>query len=573
MNVINKFKLYKYKIKLDNYRVVKTTAKVMVPVALISATIPLIENIDMDKQKNQMFNNSSYNSEYKDYDNYTNHYYVPQNENTTVYNNSTEKADSPVTNNIPNSNLTLNLDEYSKTIINSNISLSTTALNNYIASVNNIEVEYKYADIYNMKNEFSKYQTIDKYTSNTSNLFKNGTISANTILDIVKKNNSNAELSASAKVSDSELLEVCNIMADLLNDEIKNNKIDKNLLSEKINDLKIVAIDEYANGFFDSETCRMGFNFSLIKSKGIQFYKMVVEHEVYHLIQSNSLNEIKDTNLQNRFGFTYKYNNADLNVFAWNWFYEGSAAYLACDRNNTKEPTNYESILKDIDTIKVSTILMPQNGVTDFENLSLSNDINDLFNYFGCETYQDKIEVLNMMYSMNIKTNIFSTYDEFNDKYEKINGQTISITNLRKELNDDIAQTLTKCFYKSLASALLNKNVKVEEVFAIISVFENELSRNIWYNSNQSTLTEFYDTYDKIQTDFFQLIANSLELKVEDVQEAYNAYNNEVVVKLDNVTLLNNEQKEFYNYILSTRKGDKMNSINYVFEKYESMQR
>ena len=573
MNVINKFKLYKYKIKLDNYRVVKTTAKVMVPVALISATIPLIENIDMDKQKNQMFNNSSYNSEYKDYDNYTNHYYVPQNENTTVYNNSTEKADSPVTNNIPNSNLTLDLDEYSKTIINSNISLSTTALNNYITNVNNIEVKYKYANIYNMESEFSKYQAIDKYTSNTSSLFKNGTITANTIFDIVKNNNSNYNLPPSQTVTDSQLLEVCNIIADLLNDEIKNNKIDENLLSEKIKDLKIVAIDEYANGFFDSETCRMGFNFSLIKSKGTPFYKMVVEHEVYHLIQGNSLNEIKNTNLKNRFGFTYEYNNVDLNVFAWNWFYEGSAAYLACDRNNTKEPTNYESILKDIDTIKVSTILMPQNGVTDFENLSLSNDINDLFNYFGCKTYQDKIDVLNMMYSMTIKTNIFSTYDEFNNKYKEMYGQTISFSNLKKDLNDDIAQTLSKCFYRSLANSLLNKNVKVEEIFAMISVFENEMSRNIWYNSNQSTLIDFYNTYGKIQTDFFQLIANSLGVKVEDIQEAYNSYNNKVVVKLDNVTILNSEQKEYYDYILTTRKSDKMNSINYVFENYKIMQR
>ena len=46
----------------------------------------------------------------------------------------------------------------------------------------------------------------------------------------------------------------------------------------------------------------------------------------------------------------------------------------------------------------------------------------------------------------------------------------------------------------------INKNVKVEEIFGMISVFENEISRSIWYNSNQSSLTEFYQTYDKIQT-------------------------------------------------------------------------
>lgn len=573
MNIINKFKLYKYKAKLNNYKVIKTTSKIILPVVLVSSFIPLIKNIDIDKQKNSISNFSGYSNKYEDYNNHTNYNYYTEESQANTNNNNIEKEDVIDTTNSSNINLTLDLDEFSKTIINSNISLPTSELNNYITNVNNIEVKYKYANIYNMESEFSKYQAIDKYTSNTSSLFKNGTITANTIFDIVKNNNSNYNLPPSQTVTDSQLLEVCNIIADLLNDEIKNNKIDENLLSEKIKDLKIVAIDEYANGFFDSETCRMGFNFSLIKSKGTPFYKMVVEHEVYHLIQGNSLNEIKNTNLKNRFGFTYEYNNVDLNVFAWNWFYEGSAAYLACDRNNTKEPTNYESILKDIDTIKVSTILMPQNGVTDFENLSLSNDINDLFNYFGCKTYQDKIDVLNMMYSMTIKTNIFSTYDEFNNKYKEMYGQTISFSNLKKDLNDDIAQTLSKCFYRSLANSLLNKNVKVEEIFAMISVFENEMSRNIWYNSNQSTLIDFYNTYGKIQTDFFQLIANSLGVKVEDIQEAYNSYNNKVVVKLDNVTILNSEQKEYYDYILTTRKSDKMNSINYVFENYKIMQR
>ena len=317
----------------------------------------------------------------------------------------------------------------------------------------------------------------------------------------------------------------------------------------------------------------MGFNFSLLKSKDNDFYKQTIEHEVYHFIQSNSLNEIKNTEIKNRFGFTYEYKDAKINPFAWNWFYEGAAEYLTCNRNNTNESNVYESVIKDFDTIKVCTLLMPQNDTASFENLSLSNDINDLFNYFGCQTRQEKIEILNMMYSLNIKHNLGLSCENFYDTYENVYGKTISSSNLRRELNDDIAQTQTKYFYKSLANALINKNVKVEEIFGMISVFENEISRSIWYNSNQSSLTEFYQTYDKIQTDFFQLIAESLGIKVEDVQEAYNAYNNEVVVKLDNVTLLNNEQKEFYNYILSTRKGDKMNSINYVFEKYESMQR
>lgn len=563
MNVINKFKLYKYKVKLNKYKLIKGASITLVPVMLVTSIGAFINNREYDKHKNKNNYQTSY---YSHYNNEYNSGY------SSDINGNKEDLDETETNlttsNVNEFNLSLELDDYSKQIIDSNISLSTLELNNYINEINNIEIQYKYADIYNTETEFLKYQSINKYKSTAPNLFKNGVMSSETLFNIVKENNN--EIYNSSKVSDSDLRVVCDIIANLLNDVVKTSNIDQNLLSEKLNDLKIVTIDEFATGAFDSETCRMGFDFTVLKTKGKDQYKQIVEHETYHFLQANSLNEQKSTKLKNRYGFTYDYQNDEMNFFNWNWFYEGCASYLVCNRNNTKEPTAYGDILKDIDTIKVSTVLMNNNSVSKFENLSLSTDINDLFNYLDCKTEKEKIEALNMMFSINLKTDLLCASDGFRNKYKEIYGTSILMSQLRKELDDDIAQSLTKYFYKGLANSLMNKNIKVEEVFSMISVFENELSRNIWYDSNQSTLTEFYDTYSKVQSDLFQMIAKFLGVEIEEIQYAYNAYNNKVVVELDNVTILNNEQKYFYSYILSTRRGDKRNTINYVFESMKA---
>lgn len=557
INKISKFKLYKYNMENKKYKILRNISKVLVPVVIVTSFFGCTNNKKYDYNSNV-----SHNIEYID-DNYE----------TTIHTdeiNTHETIENTNTND--NLNLSLVLDEYGKFVLNSNVMLNSNSLDNFINNVNNIEVSYKYSDIYNMQYMLNKYESTEKYTSTEQNLFVNGRISSDTIFAIVKENNANANLAKVQFVSDSELIKVCGIISDLLNDVIKNNpNIDLNLLSEKIKNLKIVTIDEFANGFFDPATGKMGFSFEYMKNKGTDYYKEIVEHETYHFIQSNSLNEIKDTNINKRLGFVYDFNDVKINSLLWNWFYETGAEYLTCNRNNTREPNLYEAGIKDFDTIKVCTVLLSQNKLDTFENLSLSNNISDLFDYFGCKTDKDKIEISNMMYSYSLKNNFSYVCDDFFDNYAEKYGESITKEALKKVLNDDIAQSLTKIFYKNLASLIRGKTIKVEEVFSMISVFENEISRTIWYNSNVETLSEFYSMYENVQSDFFQILAESLIINVDEVQQIYNAYNKNTSVNFDNTTLVDESKKDFYKHILETREGDKMNSINYVFEKYNSL--
>lgn len=477
-------------------------------------------------------------------------------------------SDYSSTNNNFNSSLTL--DEYSNKIINSNVILDSNSLNAFINEVNSIKPEYPYSNLYGTQSLYNKYNSIYKYRSTTSNLFRNGQITVDTLYSVVKKNNENANLSDNQKLNDSNLKEICSIMVDVLNDYAKRHRgADLNLLSEKISELKIINFDGFSNGFYDNTLGRMGYSVSYLKGKSSEFFKETIEHETHHLIQAASIKEISNSNYENRFGISYKFNDVDVNSLYWSWFYEGTAEYLTLNLNNKKTSNVYQDIIKSIDSIKISTILN-NNDVDDFENLSLSTDLNDLFRYFNCQTNNDKIEVLNLMYALELKYNLNFICEDFFDKYESQYGKNLSKLELKKQLNNSIGQTLSKYFYKNLAISLKNKRVSVQEIFSIISVFENELSREIFYSSNQATLESFFEMYNDVQSELFEMIANKLNCSVDDVQQIYNAYNKQTNGNLKNTVLLNKEKEEFFNYITYSTKNHKVNSINYISGKYNS---
>lgn len=559
MNVTN---LRIYSSKNKKYKLTKVVAGVLTVQLLASVLTGCGLNRNNDYSKNT--SNPSY---YEDY-----YGYVTENTDVTepsIENDIPSETLPPNNNNRPN--IVPELDEYSLGIINSKVTLDSNELTSFINYVKGINVNYTYSSLYSPGAMLSKYESLGEYNSSCENIFNNNEITGDQLYKIVKQNNKDFGVVEIATMSDSDLKEVCNIIADVLNDYIKKHPdTDLHLLSEKVNDLKILKFSDFSNGYFDSTNGKMGFDVSFLKSKPNDFFKKTVEHETYHFIQGNSLGEISNLNLESRMGIAYKFDDVKVNSLLWDWYYEGSAEYLVCNRNNTKNTEVYKSLIKSIDTIKTATILSQNNKIIDFENLSLSSNLNDLFNYFGCETLNDRLEVINLMYSYNILYNINFSVDDFYSHYKSTYGKAADKLYVEKDLNNSIAQSLTKYFYRDLAILVMNKEVSIEEIFSLISVFENEISREIWYTSNQNTLNGFFEMYNDIQSNFFEMISKKINVSLDNVQQAYNSYNKQVEIDLSNMTIIDEDKIDFYKFILETRKNDKMNSINFVSEKYNS---
>lgn len=569
--ILKNFSTYKGTKSNKRYKLKRFIAGILSPVIIITSLTGCKFNFRNKK------NNTNNRNKYSYFDLYDYGYSNSKESNRDYYDYETNTYTTSATEYEESTNLdvqkpSLELDELSNAIIGSNVTLSDSELLNFENYVKSIKVSYPYSDLYGIKNNLSKYYNRTSYSPSGINIFTNNSISADKIYSIVKDNNAKENYPDKKVIPDSELKKICSIIADLINDYIKNNDVDLNLLSEKLLDLRIIKFDEFSYGYYDNEKRTMGFNVDSI-NKSDEFYKRIVEHETQHLLSYCSRSEIDNSNYSNRSGISYKFSNDDtsVNSLFWVWFNEGAAEYLTMDHNNTNEPGLYETLIKSFDTVKVSTILS-DNSLSAFERLSLSSDIEDLFSYFNAETDSDKEEVLNMMYAYEVMLDLNSTSSAkaFYKLYKEKNGDSVNLTDLAKDLKCSIAQTLTKQFYTNLANKCKNSTVSLNEIFSLISIFENELSRGIWYASsgNKDAYTAFYSNYNGIQSSFFEAIANKLNINRDEIQQAYNSYNAKVDADASKLTLVSSDKKDYLGYILETRKDDKMNSVNYVSESF-----
>lgn len=548
-----------YKLPKVKSKLVKGMTGVLLTTVLLQALAGCNVMNKNDQIIDDYYSNGSYYNNY-----YDNDYKENNNQNSNTSSNTTQNLDIKIA----------DLDEYSLKIINSSITFDSNEMMGFANFVNRQEVIYPYSEIFNYDQVISKYNSVSNYTPSSVNYFEGGYISADKVYSIVKDNNKKANLAEVAKMSDSELYKICSVISDTINEYIRNYPdTNLNFLSEKLSELKILNYDNFSNGYYDATNGKMGFSTQYLNSISDEFYKTVVRHETYHFLESNSLKERQDRNIDTRFGFLYKFNDVDVNSFDWLWYIEGATEYLANGNNTSQERKTYESAVKSIDCIKIATLLNGSVNVDDFENLVLSKDLDDFFEYFNCNTEQEKREILNLMYSYSIKYNMNSSADSFFKTYKTKYSDGKYNYQISKELNNSIMKTLTKNFYYNLSLSLQNKTVTNEDIFALISIFESELSREFSYSVEYKNLESFFEFYAEIQSEFFEIIAKKTNTSVDEIQGIYNAYNKKMDIDLTNNTIINGEKKDFYNFIKESRKSNRINSINYFYQKHIEKER
>ena len=553
---MNKIKLKIYNFKKNRKYKLNKTVKI---ISLILAPIMIASTVTgckkIGKQKYDINN----------YDDY----------NTSVYNydkesyNSTEEIINSVVEEIRQDSIEKKVDlnvnnEYSK-YYNMKVNLSSSDFIKFNKIIDEMQVEYPFSELFYIDDAYALYKKADTYKSDSTNIFVNRKITPEKLFSIVKKNNDGAN--KNAYINDNDLTYVCKVMCNLINDFVADNKnIDLNNLSQKLISLKIRNFDEFSNGYYDYETTTLGLAFNKLKSDDDLFRK-TIEHECFHFLCFSSEDEIKKANYSSKSGISYKFPNLLVNSLSWEWFNEASAEYLTNNYNNTHESKVYGSLIKSLDTIKVATLLGKNRTTTSFENLAYADNLDDLFKYFNAKTENQKIEIIKMMYAYNIifDVNYTSSSKDFYRVYKNKYGTNMSNQegkNFVISLKGSIATTLSKYFYKDLCDLIVDKNISIKEIFSLISIYENEISRETWYHTYISDMPDFSKKYNEIQTNFFRILANKLGVTTEEIQVFYNDFNDKEKIDIFEVNFLNKNKLEYLDYILETRKNDKMESIN-----------
>lgn len=467
---------------------------------------------------------------------------------------TTSYYDNSISNNNNYDNSFNNIDDYNYN--GEHILLSEDSFNAFQCFLKENKTKYYYENYYEIDKAFSEYSKVkDLNVENHSYTIKE--LSAEELYNTVKKNNKiyleREKYSASlySELDDKTLKEVC----DIIINTILYYQSDINDINETkciLGNLKIFSKPFLSNASVSDDNCLL-MNINMINtleikktSKEQNVFEDTISHETIHLLQDCCIDNKK---IKYRIGNSYKFNNLEINSLFYNWFYEGSAEKLS--NNYTGDtPLVYNYYINYINSLNLSTMLGNTN-VDAAQKTTLDQDLDSLFKMFNCTTNEEEKEILNMMYSLNI----IETDDEGFLNAIQLSNNSDEYIAIKRNIKASVCMTLTKHFYKNLAFIIKEKNLTLQDIFYLITIFESDINSHLTYadeNKYQDN-QEFIEEYLNIQNYFFNLITESNNYQI-----------NELIEIFDNYGLLNSNG--INNYNLSFLPKEKQNLINEILE-------
>lgn len=435
----------------------------------------------------------------------------------------------------------------------------------YIKYIKSLDSNYRYEDLYNISEAIKKYRKNNKNISHKNDITnRTGILTSDILYERVKDNNktlfdrNNTDYNSSLiKLSNGYIKEICDVLVESINNEINNNpNIDKKELFCILSDLKITGKSVNFNNASFNEDNLLVVDKENIKNyqffnKDIDAFRQVITHEANHIIQSacNDNEEIGEFEL----GICHKYDDLTVNSFYWSWFLE-AAAEKAMGRALEEDTNTYSAAIGYYDSLILCSILNKGVKVSDVENISFDKKTENLFKAFNAQTSEEKIEIIKMMYSIEIMQ---SKPQDFYKVYNEatgidLNSNTEELENLRLSLRIDILKTLSKQFYKSLSYQLLSGNLTLDTIYYLINVYESDVFIHLFYNEKERIKSgvEFFDFYTELQDMFFKLVERSVNYDYSDIISMFNNYSMNVsyngnTIKNYNIDMLGDENANF----------------------------
>lgn len=453
----------------------------------------------------------------------------------------------------------------------------TDEADKFVNNMNDWDVCYTYSDLYSANTYLKKYEQVLSFSDFHNEVLEDVTVDGlyNKVLEnnycYVKEKKENVGFCFYKELSNEEIKEICEYVVEAYEGFSKEKEANVEEVKCVLNNLKVFQNASASNAFVNEEYC-------LVTSPGmidilqimnddsdVDVYKNTIIHEASHLFQLSCPDRISET--IKMIGVSPQYDG--FNPLNFSWYYEGSAE--KCTANLTKkDPLVYQYMINYLESISVATILDDNVRVHQNELNCFTKDLDAVFKMFNCLSEKDKLEIIDLMYSIQI---IEVEPEEF---FEKLSDdvEDEKKSELKKDLKSSICLTLTKYFYKNLVTKAIGNEVSFEDLFFLITVFENDINSHISYNKleNYAYYEEFMANYSIIQNAFFELLSTESGYSYEDILVIFNEY--ALYQDIDggkeyNATLewIDNEKRR---YIMD--REDKLNTystanIQFVLEK------
>lgn len=443
-----------------------------------------------------------------------------------------------------------------------NVAPSVESCNDFINYIDSIETEYTYSSYYKIEEAFEKYENLPSFESvKHSNLLTN--ITEDSLFECVKKNNKAYmskigpnDMTLYEEFKDKDLKSYCAIVVKAVNHYLSENKIDDTKKVQCVlGNLKIFEDPTTMNHAYVSDENCLLIAPGMIEALGIKdttsdtdTFLTTITHETMHLLQ-------KGCDHTNKFAYhignSYKFEDMDIYPMFNNWFYEGSAEKLA-NNYTGYQPLVYEFYIYYIQSLTLSAVLDKNNSVYDVEQSTLSYSLDPLFEYFSCKTEEDKIEILNMLFSLEF---IETDDEEFKNAVNPDMDENELVT-IKRDMKNSVCETMSKIFYSALSKNLSENEMPLNDIFYYITVFEHDINSHISFTDNEKkTQAEtFIKNYTEIQDRFFELLADNGEYTYEEITDMFNSYG---------LITVNDED----NFSLSDLPSDKQKLISEIFKR------
>lgn len=444
-----------------------------------------------------------------------------------------------------------------------------------IADLSDIIVDYPYSELFDIDDALEKEENQIVVIPDTSTkVISNSRIDENELYQQILQNNEeylsqNKGITKYNGTTNSLIKKVCAVIAPQINEYLSSHDLseqDINYLNEKLSDLKIFNYDGYGYASYNPDRATLEVSEKMVsnlqKNTGeLQTFEKVVSHELAHLLQAPTQQAILQNNVM-QFGPCVKPLNGQSSLY-WDWYIEGSAEQLCMNYYETIESLTYPAEIKALTLMKSAGAVDPNVDVTTLEELSLQSSREPIYEYFKCTTEEEEKEILNMFYATNLFTSGSITtsnqifVDNYSSKYGPMDGSTQ--IKLEDEWQGCVAATTSKTFYKNLAILISEKDLQLDEIFSLISMYENNVSNLTWYSSKRQE--SLLDNYTKYQDIFFRALAESNHIDKDELVNLYTKFHEENKANISNNIDLTSSQKEYFQYILDRYQGDKKEPI------------
>lgn len=408
-----------------------------------------------------------------------------------------------------------------------------TLLKTFELDIDNIENNYEFSKYYDIDNCLKEYNQSYAYIQNIKHTGTLKKLSADELYKVVMENNQK-EFSKSAydrgnlyKELDSDTIKkICEIIINTISEQKDSPTFNLERTLCVLSNLKIVkdagtmSVAGVNNDLFLTVNPNMVSVFSIMTNNEKEnSFNETIAHEATHLCQIDCP-DMKEYG--EHIGISFESDNVTVNGLSSVWLNEAVAEKKGSEITG-EEVSTYLPQIGYLYAMEASTIFDQDNSKDCICDLTYTNNLDELYRVFNCQTEEEKKEILDMMYSITIQQNGPEDFYAVYPGEEEQDGVAI----LQRNLRGSIFTTLSKIFYKNLANAIKdNSNVTLQDIFLLIHNFESVVSLKTQYADEVSyeRYEQFLNDYVKIQDSFFEFVAESNEMTEQEIVDKFNNY-------------------------------------------------